>query len=312
MTQNRTIVGIDVAKAHLDVALPGEAVFRVDNDPAGHRALAERLAGLGGRVVVGLEATGPYSRAVIASLCAAGLEVHCLEPRRVRLFAEACGRLAKNDRIDAGMIAACLAAVPSRPVRPDPVTQRLDDLVDARRRLCEQRTREENARTGQQEPVLRRMAERRIRQISADILLVEKRIAEIVAADAALAARARLLRSVPGVGPILAATLLARLPELGRIDRRALAALVGLAPYDRDSGSSRGRRAIRGGRRDVRCVLYMAALAAGRHNPVLAATRKRLREAGKPAKVVLVALMRKLLTILNAVLRDGEPWRKPA
>lgn len=309
MTRNRLHVGIDVSKSWLDVAFPGGADGRYGNDAAGHRALAAQLARLDGEVVVGLEATGGYEYEVATSLVAAGFEVHRFNPRRVRRFAEAYGSLAKNDRIDARMIAACLAAVPSRPVRLDPLAARLDELVDARRRLCEERVRAEDAAAMLRDAFLRRVAAGHMRRLSADILLIDKRIAEVVATDAGLVERNRLLRSIPGVGPVLAATVLARLPEIGSLDRRNLASLVGVAPYDHDSGAHKGRRSIRGGRADVRRVLYMAALTAGRFNPALAATRDQLKAAGKPAKVIIVALMRRLLTILNAIIRDGKPWR---
>jgi transposase len=310
MTCNRLFVGIDVSKSWLDVAVAEASVERFGNDAAGHRALVSWLARLDGERVVGLEATGGHECAVIECLVTAGFEVHRLDPFRVRRFAQAHGQLAKNDRIDARVIAAFLAAVPSRPVRLDPLVARLDELVDARRRLCDERVRAENAAALLRDAFLRRVEAAHIRRLSADILLIDKKIAEVADADTGLAERARLLRSVPGVGPVLVATVLARLPEIGSLDRRSLASLVGVAPYDQDSGAHKGRRTIRGGRFDVRRTLYMAALAAGRCNPVFIATKARLKAAGKPPKVILVALMRKLLTILNAIVRDGKPWHK--
>lgn len=310
MTHNRVCVGIDVSKRHHDVALPEGTTLRIDNSASGHRELAGLLRQLDGHVVVGLEATGGYERDLVQALTGEGLKVHRLDPRRVRRFAEACGRLAKNDRIDARTIADCLAAVPSRPVHEDPAAARLDELVDARRRLLEERTRCTNACATAHEPLIRRMAKRQIARLNADIALIERRLDELIAAEPEFTCRSALLTSVPGVGPVLAWTLLARLPELGRLSRRQIAALVGVAPYDNDSGTSRRRRSVRGGRWDVRCVLYMAALTASRYNPVLKRAHDTLKARGKPAKVILVALMRRLITILNAIVRDQKPWRQ--
>jgi len=309
MPQETVFVGIDVSKDRLDVKIPGAAVFQVANDAAGRRELVERLRAPGGSVTVGLEATGGYEREALAELSAAGLTVRRLDPRRVRRFAEACGTLAKNDRIDAETIARFTALVDGRASEPDPRAERLAELVDARRRLCQEQTRLSNAARLLRDPVLKRLSARRLARAKAEVLLIDRRLAELVAADPELARKDALLRSVPGVGPVLSRTLLGRLPELGRLDAKAAAALVGVAPYDRDSGDRRGRRSIRGGRAAVRNVLYMAALAGARRNPALAAMHARLTAAGKPAKVVLVALMRKLITVLNAVLRDQQEWR---
>lgn len=308
MTQNRTFVGIDVSKSRHDVALPDGRIVGFDNDRQGRAALVKALRALEGVVVVGLEATGGYERALLADLVTAGIEVCRLDPRRVRRFAEACGCFAKTDRIDARIIARYVATVPARAVRHDPLVERLHELVQARRRLVEERTRSQNAAESPSEPLLARLARRRIRQLDADILLVERRLAEIIDGDERLAARKALLMSAPGVGPVLATTLVARLPELGELDRRQIAALVGVAPFADDSGGRRGRRTIHGGRADVRNVLYMAALTAGRKNPPLAAMKERLARAGKEAKVILTAIMRRLLGILNAMVRDEKPW----
>lgn len=308
MAQKQTFVGIDVSKARHDVALPDGSVVGFDNDRPGRVALVEALRALDGEVVVGLEATGGYERAVSVDLLAAGFEVRRLDPRRVRRYAEACGRFAKTDRIDARVIARYVAAIPARAVRHDPVVERLHELVQARRRLVAERTRSQNAAEQPTDPVLLRMARRRIRQLDADILLIEQRLAEIIDGDERLAARKALLMSAPGVGPVLAATLTAELPELGELDRRQIAALVGVAPFADDSGGRRGRRAIQGGREGVRTVLYMAALTASRCNPPLAAMKRRLTDAGKAAKLTLTAIMRRLLGILNAMIRDQKPW----
>lgn len=311
MTQNRMFVGIDVAKAHLDVALAGKDL-RVTNDVTGRRGLLARLASLrascDGDLLVGLEASGGYEKPLLAELVAAGFDARLVEPCRVRRFAEAYGLHAKNDRIDARLIARFLGAVETRPVEIDPAAEALAELVSARRRLCGERERMTQALDRIADPALARIERRRLRQITADILLLDKAIAERIEDCPVMAQRAARMRKVPGVGPVLAATLLAELPELGRLDRRRLAALAGVAPWDRDSGKQRGARRIRGGRIAVRNVLYMAALSAGRCNPALASLRRRLLENGKKPKVALVAVMRKLLTILNAILRENVEW----
>lgn len=308
MPQDRVFVGVDVSKDRLDVAvLEGES-FAVSNDAAGLRDLVRRLRAAKASLI-GLEATGGYEKTAVEALLTAGLDARLLDPRKVRRFAQACGVLAKNDRIDAELIARFVALMPSRSARIDPAAARLAELVDARRRLVEEQARLDNAARMVRDPVLIRLAQRRRGRTRLDLVLIEKRLAQLIAEDEDLARKDALLRSAPGVGPVLAWTLLARLPELGDLDARQVAALVGVAPYDHDSGARRGRRAIRGGRPIVRNVLYMAALVGARFNPALAAMKARLAQAGKPPKVVLVALMRKLITILNAMLRDNASWR---
>lgn len=299
---------MDVSKDRLDVAVLDGEIFAVGNGPAGWRELIARLKAVGAGPI-GLEATGGYERQAARALIEAGLDVRVLDPRKVRRFAQACGILAKNDRLDAMVIARFVALAPSRPARLDRVAAQLAELVDARRRLVEEQARLDNAARLVADPVLVRLARRRSQRTRLDLVLIEKRLAQLVAQDPDLARKDALLRSVPGVGPILAWTLLARLPELGELDARQVAALVGVAPYDHDSGARRGRRAIRGGRPIVRNVLYMAALTGARFNPALAAMKQRLAQAGKPPKVILVALMRKLIITLNAMLRDASPWR---
>ncbi len=309
MSRNEAFVGIDTSKAWLDVAVLGAAgVERYANDPDGRLRLAETLLGLQPQAI-GIEASGGYEKAVIEALVAAGLQVRCVDPRRLRCFAEACGIKAKNDRLDAAVIARFVEALPGRTVEPEPISEALAELVDARRQLCEEQVRVSNQTDQVRDVTLRRMAQRRLTRIRADIVLIEKRIAEFIAANPLLAERERLLRSAPGVGPVVAWTLLACLPELGRLGHRQIAALVGVAPYDHDSGKMKGRRAIRGGRVHVRNIVYMAALVGGRRNPVLAAMRDRLRAAGKPPKVAIIAMARKLLCRLNAMLRDGCAWQ---
>ena len=194
----------------------------------------------------------------------------------------------------------------------DARAQALAELVDARRALCEERVRVRNQSEQVKDPMLRRMAVRRANRLAADVVLLEKRLAETVAADLDLAMRDRLMRSVPGVGPVLSWTLMAHLPELGRLSHKQIAALVGVAPYDRQSGTLKGRSMIRGGRAVVRNVAYMAAVAAARCNPVLKAMKQRLADKGKPAKVILVALIHKLMTLLNAIIRNRSEWKSAA
>lgn len=308
MTQIALRVGIDVAKDRLDVAVleTGE-LFSVDNDDDGHAALVERLSGhlIG---AIGLEASGGYERAVLKALWQAGLPIRRINPHRLRQFARAAGVNAKNDRIDARVIARFLATLPVHPIDLDPRLELLIELITARRQLSAELSRIDNQAEHVRDAGLKRLAKRRASRLSADILLLDKRIAEATAADPVLAQRDRLLRSVPGVGPVLSATLIAQLPELGRLSNRQIAALVGLAPFDHDSGKLKGKRCIWGGRESVRNVLYMAALSAGVHNPIFAAFRQRLRAKGKEAKVAIVAVMRKLITTLNAMMRTNKSW----
>ena len=311
MTHPVRFVGIDVGKARLDVAVADGPAFHVANSAKGRDELIARLKPLG-VVAIGVEASGGVERDLLDALLAAKCDVRLLQPARVRKFAEARGRLAKNDALDARLIADFMAVVPTRPLRRDPDVEALAELVDVRRRLVDEKAQMQ-VTLGEHPPrdaAVLRMLRRRLRQIEADIVLLDKRIADTLADDPVLAPRARRLLQVPGVGPTLAATLIAHLPELGELEHRQIAALVGVAPYDHDSGTMRGKRRCRGGRSKVRNVLYMAALSAGRFNPALAAMRKRLKDAGKPPKIILVALMRKLLTILNAVMRDDSEWRK--
>jgi transposase len=306
------LVGIDVAKAELVIATrPAGEPWAVANDEAGVRALATRLGDAAPELVV-LEATGGYELLAVAALAAAGLPVVVVNPRQVRDFAKATGQLAKTDRIDAGVLA--LFAERVRPdVRPLPnaEAQGLDALLTRRRQLLEMLQAERN-RLGQvfgrgQRPVAK--------SLKAHIAYLER---EVRGADTDLGAMIResavwrekddLLQSVPGVGRVLSLTLLAELPELGRLSRREIAKLVGVAPLSRDSGTLRGRRFVQGGRASVRAVLYMGALVASRRNPVIAAFYQRLVAAGKPKQLALVACMRKLLTMLNAMVRSGARW----
>ena len=309
MAQDGVFVGIDVSKASLDVAVfPAGESFQVGNDREGRAELVRRLLKLKPEAI-GLEASGGYEREVIKALSKAELPVRRLNPLRVRQFAHACGLLAKTDRIDALIIARFVATLPTRQAERNEAAERLAELVTARRQLCEEITRASNQAEHAGQPLLRRIARRRIDRLKDDLLTLDKAIEAAVRADPELARKDQLLRSVPGVGPVFSHTLLALMPELGKLANRQAAALVGVAPYAFDSGVLRGQRHIFGGRRPVRDVAYMAALAGAIHNPVLKAFRQRLLTAGKRPKVALVALMRKLVTILNAILRDGQPWQ---
>ncbi|MDB5469421.1 MAG: transposase for insertion sequence NGRIS9b [Caulobacter sp.] len=257
---------------------------------------------------IGIEPTAGYERGVVRFLQAAGLPVRMVSGYRLRRFAQACGVTAKNDKLDAWMIARFVQTVPCREPRQDPAAERLAELVAVRRQLSEEKVRLINQAGHQQDALVKRMTTRRLRRIEADILLLDRRLAEQVQANPAMADKERLLRSMKGVGPVLAHTLLAMMPELGELTARQIAALAGVAPYDHDSGKLKGKRSIWGGRAAVRNVAYMAALSACRANPALKAFHKRLIDNGKPAKVALIAVVRKMLNTLNAMLRDNKPW----
>lgn len=301
-------VGIDVAKAMLVVALrPSGEVFEVANRPAGHRALAQRLRKLRVERVL-LEATGGYERAVLVALQTEWPVIR-VPSHRARAFATAMGRVAKTDPIDAAMLAH-LAQVTDMPPAPmeTPQQQRLQALVQRRGQVVQQRDDERRRlQQVQGQPLVMASLKRQLRGLQAEIALLDKAIVRAVAeADGERAAQ---LRAVPGVGPVTAATLIAFLPELGRIEHRQLAALVGVAPYNADSGGKQGLRHIRGGRAGIRRVLYMATWSAIRTQPALKNRYGALRARGKCAKVAVVACMRTFLGQINAMLRDGKPWQ---
>jgi transposase len=308
MAQGEAFVGIDVAKAWLDVAvLPKGETFRVANERDGWRALVRRLRPLRA-AAVGMEASGGYERGVLRALLDAGMAARLVNPLRVRQFARACGNLAKTDAIDAAAIARFVGTVAhARPVRSR-ATEALAELVTARRQITDELTRLENQAAHASLAVLRRIAKARADRLKRDRLVIEKAIDAALDADPELAAKAKLIRSVPGVGPVFAASLLALMPELGSLTGRQAASLLGVAPFACDSGGHHGQRRIAGGRRHLRDVAYMAALVAATHNPILKAFSDRLRAAGKKPKVALVAVMRKLITTLNAILKSGQPW----
>ena len=302
-------VGIDVSKERLDVcSLPDGGTFSVANDRAGiDELIARLLEGVRPELVV-LEATGKYERPAAVAVAAAGIAVAVVNPRQARDFAKAAGRLAKTDTIDAQVLARFAGAVGPRPsVLPDEEARVLQDILLRRRQLLEMIVAEKNRLQMASEAVSRRIAAH-LRWLEKELGRVDRELDEAVGESETWRANEELLRSVPGVGPVLARTLLAELPELGTLPRRRLCALVGVAPFNRDSGTFRGKRQVWGGRAPVRAALYMGALVATRHNPVIREFYERLLAAGKPKKVALVACMRKLLSILNAVMRDRVPW----
>jgi transposase len=306
------VIGIDVSKAELVVATrPGGERWTVANDERGMQTLVERLQREPPELIV-LEATGGYDLLAVAVLAGAALPVVVVNPRQVRDFAKATGQLAKTDRIDADVLALFAERVrPGVRALPDADAQELDTLLARRRQLLEMLGAERN-RLGQ---VFGRGKRSVKKSLKDHIAFLER---ELRIADTDLGAMIRrspvwrekddLLRSVPGVGRVLSLTLLAELPELGRLSRREIAKLVGVAPLSRDSGTLRGRRFVQGGRATVRAVLYMGALVATKCNPLIRAFYRRLLAAGKPKKLALVACMRKLLTILNTIVRTHQPW----
>jgi transposase len=303
---HRLVAGIDVSKQTLDVALAsGTQSFQFANDAHGIEELSKCLQGM---ELVVMEATGGYETAVATALVAAGLRVAVVNPRQVRDFAKANGRLAKTDRIDAGVIAAFGIAVEPQIVQlPDEDSRRLQALLVRRTQLLAMRVQEVN-RLGLVHGAMHPGIKKHIEWLEQEIARLDVDLTAGLRSSPAWRAKDELLRSLKGVGPITSGTLLVALPELGQLDRRAIAALVGLAPFNRDSGKMRGRRSIYGGRSRIRTLLYMAAVAAVRSNATIREFYNRLKSRGKPHKVALVACMRKMLTILNAMVRDGTPW----
>jgi transposase len=307
MSSPSVYVGIDVSSQRLDVAIGDEPLESFDNDDAGVITLCERLRAVNCELIV-LEATGGYEALAVATLASAGLPVRVINPRQVRDFAKATGLLAKTDALDARLLRQFAERI--RPVvlpHKSEATRELAALVARRRELVQMLTAEKNRL---------KLATRRVgRDITAHIRFLEKRIHDSddelkrrIEADDDFRITDELLRSVPSVGRVSSSTLIALLPELGALPHRRIVALVGLAPLNDDSGKRVGRRHIWGGRSEVRSVLYMATISALRSNPVIRTTYQRLVAAGKPKKVAIVACMRKLLTILNAIVRDQTPW----
>ena len=301
-------IGIDVSKARLDVAIrPSAEKLSVSNDEAGIQALVKRLSELKPVLIV-LEATGGLERSVSGTLGSAQLPVVVVNPRQVRDFAKALGQLAKTDRIDAEVLAHFAEVIrpPLRPL-PDKVSLELRALIARRRQLIEMMVAEKN-RLGAASKTVRKRIEAHLRWLETELDRADKDLDQSIRQSPIWQEHQDLLRSVPGIGPVVSRTLLAELPELGRLNRKQIAALVGIAPLNCDSGTFRGRRGIWGGRATVRAVLYMAALVASRRNSVIRDFYKRLRDKGKAPKVALVACMHKLLTILNAMIKHKTRW----
>jgi transposase len=307
---DRIFVGIDVSKDRLDVALrPTGEAFVVERNAAGLDRLIARLREVS-PVVVALEATGGFEIVVAAALAGAGLPVVVVNPAQIRAFARALGRHAKTDPIDADVIAHFAEATKPQPrPLPDEATRSLGDLITRRRQIIEmigaERQREKRATSAR----LRKSIARLVRALEKELTSLDDDINDAVRGSPAWREKEDLLASVPGIGPTIARTLIAGLPELGRLGRKQIAALVGLAPFTRQSGKWRGKSFIVGGRAPIRSVMFMGAMVAKRHNPLLKVFFERLVAAGKPKIVALIAVARKLLTILNAIIRDNRPWQ---
>lgn len=302
-------VGIDVAKESLDVAtLPATTPHTFSCDTKGHRELLDSLPKPKTCFVV-VEATGGYERSLVAELLDAEHLVAVVNPRQVRDFAKALGILAKTDRLDAAVIARFGQQAQPRPLAQVHEKQdELDQLVTRRRQLVDLRTAEKNRQGMARSRQVKRSLQQVIETLNKEIERIEKEILTLVESDSRWKEKSDIMNSVPGVGQVTIATLIAEFPELGQLNRQQAAALAGLAPFNRDSGQHRGKRAIFGGRRTVRCALYMAVLSARRYNPVIRKFADRLKEEGKPPKVILTACMRKLLVILNTMVKNNTPW----
>jgi len=306
----QVFVGIDVAKDRLDVHVrPTGEAFAVARDSEGVAALLERVAGLKPGLIV-LEATGGFETVVAGALVAAGLPLAVVNPRQIREFARATGRLAKTDKLDAEINALFAERIQPepRPV-PDNQARALAELIARRRQIVDMMTMERNRRHMLTSKRLIKSVDRLLAVLQKELSSLEHELDDTIRGTPAWREKEELLTSVPGVGNTVARTLLADLPELGQLGRRQIASLVGVSPFNRDSGRFRGKRTTWGGRAKVRSVLYMGALVATRHNPILSVFYRRLLADGKEKKVALTAVMRKLLVILNAILRDGTPWQ---
>jgi transposase len=302
-------VGIDVAKDHLDIAVrPDGGEWTIPNDVTSAMELAIRLKEIQPEVIV-MEATGGYEMIAASELAAAGLPVAVVNPRQVRDFARSTGKLAKTDTLDAQVLAHFGEAIhPEARFLSDEQGQKLQALVTRRRQLTEMIVAEKNRYPKSHKTVQTRIKEH-IDWLKNELKDLDEDLKSFIQESSAWCGKDELLQSVPGIGPITSSVLLASLPELGVLDRKKIAALVGVAPFNRDSGKMRGKRSVWGGRAHVRSMLYMATLSATRYNPVIKQFYDRLIQAGKAPKVAITACMRKLLTILNAIIRYVRPWR---
>lgn len=309
---DRNNVGIDVSKDRLDVAVrPSAEVFAVARTAAGLEELCHRLTALRPQVVA-LEATGGFETVVVAALAAAGLPVVVVNPVQIRAFAKAIGQRAKTDPIDAGVIAHFAEATKPEPrPLPDEATRLLADLVARRRQIIDMMSAERQRQTRVPARV-KKSIDRLLKALQRELTSVESDLDDAVRGSPVWREKEDLLSSVPGVKTVISRTLIAELPELGTLDRKQIAALVGLAPFTRRSGKWRGKSMIGGGRASVRKAVFMGAMVAKRYNPVLKVFFDRLVAAGKEKMVALIAVARKLLTILNAIMRDRKPWRQEA
>jgi transposase len=312
MLTTRTFVGVDVSKDHLDVAFPGTPrIWRTGNDKPGIQALGAKLQQLDFPHLV-CESTGSLTRFLAKDLARREIAFSRVNARHVRDFARATGRLAKTDAIDAAVILR-FAQTMQPPVTPPPsdAQARLTDLVRRRRQIVDMATMEKQ-RTHIQDNALAASVHRHLEFLAAELKDIDNDIAEHIASDPQLVHKAQLLGSIPGFGKVTAATLVAELPELGTIGKKQIAALVGVAPMNHDSGYARGEAHIAGGRLSVRCVLYMATISAIKSNPAIKTFYKRLRDDGKPPKVAIVAAMRKLIIIANTIVQNDQPWINPS
>ena len=306
---NQVSIGIDVAKATLDFhVLSSGQNQTLPNTKAGREMLFKLLPDPAPCLIV-LEATGGYEREVVADLTDAGYRVAVINPKRARDFAKALGLVAKTDRIDARVLALFAERVQPAPSDKTPEKQaEIQQLVARRRQLIDLKTQESNRWDVTQAKAARKSIQAVINTLEAEIRGIEKVIETLLESDDDWQNKIQLIQSVPGLGKVTAATVVADVPEIGKLNRQQISALIGLAPYNRDSGTMKGKRSISGGRKSVRCVLYMAAMAARRSNPVIKAFADRLAQHGKPFKVIITACMRKLLVILNSILKSGQPW----
>ncbi len=308
-TSSGKYVGIDISKDRLDVGLLGdEGMWQIENSPSGIADLVQQMQAIGPELIV-VEATGGYHRAVTEALFLAGLCVAVVNPARVRQFACACGLLAKTDRLDAFVLAEFGKKMqPRRYEGKNEAEKQLSALLVRRRQLEEMLKAEQN-RLRTISSSLQSSVERIIAVLKQEKKQLDEQIQQLLKEQKAWQEQTEILRSAPGVGMVTTATLLADLPELGKLDRKQIAALVGVAPLNHDSGKKRGYRKTKGGRTDVRSVLYMSTLVATRYNPLIQPQYQQMLKRGKEKKVALTACMRKFLTILNAMMRDGQPFR---
>jgi transposase len=306
---NQVSIGIDVAKAKLDLHILSTGQTQtLSNTKAGREELKKLLPDPATCLIV-LEATGGFEREVVADLTDAGYRVAVIPPKRARDFAKALGLMAKTDRIDARLLALFAEKVQPAPSDKTPEKQaEIQQLVARRRQLIDLKTQESNRWDVTHAKAARKSIQAVINTLEAEIRGIETVIETLLESDDDWQRKIQLIQSVPGLGTVTAATVVADVPEIGKLNRQQISALIGLAPFNRDSGAMKGKRSISGGRKSVRCVLYMAAMAARRFNPVIKAFADRLAQHGKPHKVVITACMRKLLVILNSIIKSGQPW----